>query len=67
MAIYRNYLILTLAALLCLPMTLCSQETNGLSLLLENSLQNNPELGAAYHRWKATSAAVIHKAARSGY
>lgn len=63
MAIYRTYLILTLAALFCLPMALYSQETNGLSLLLENCLQSNPELGAAYHRWKATSAAVVHKTA----
>lgn len=63
MAIYRTYLILTLAALFCLPMTLYSQETNGLSLLLESCLLNNPELGAAYHRWKAARAAVIHKTA----
>ncbi|PKL46394.1 MAG: hypothetical protein CVV42_16535 [Candidatus Riflebacteria bacterium HGW-Riflebacteria-2] len=61
MAIWRNYLIFTLVTLICLPMALYSQESNGLSILLENCLRNNPELGAAYHRWKATSAAGIHK------
>jgi outer membrane protein TolC len=39
------------------------QPQNSLQLLIESCLKSNPELRAAYHRYKAKKAAVIHKTA----
>ncbi|MBU1107997.1 MAG: TolC family protein [Candidatus Riflebacteria bacterium] len=66
MATYRNQLFFALFALFvlfCRPAALFSQESNGLTILLESCLQKNPELSATYHRWKAAESAIIHKTA----
>jgi len=66
MAIYRNHLFFvffSLVAMFCLPTSSSGQESNGLTILLESCLQNNPELKASYHRWKASESAIVYKTA----
>lgn len=63
MATYRKYLFSAIFVFFCLLTSLHAEQPNGLTILLESCLQGNPELRAAYHRWKAASASVIHKTA----
>jgi outer membrane protein TolC len=46
-----------------LPNFVIAQTQNSLQLLITSCLKNNPELSAAYHRFKAGRAAIIHKTA----
>lgn len=63
MAIYRKYLFSAIFVFLCLLTSLHAEQPNGLAIMLENCLQNNPELRSVFHRWKTTSAAIVYKTA----
>lgn len=47
----------------CAFFTARAQEKSGLTILLESCIENNPELRAAYHNWRAAEAAITHKTA----
>lgn len=60
---YLNKLFFALFIICCLTTTVFGQEGSGLTILLESSLQKNPGLVAAFHRWQAEEAAIIYKTA----
>lgn len=60
----KFYQIIFCLFLLMPPFALAENQTqNGLQHLIESCLKNNPELKAAYHKYKAGKGAVIYKTA----